>query len=213
VIRRLLNQVAACTETGRLRRAGWLDARTLQHLADLTARWLEGDIPVEPGYCGRPAGETTELVPTLAALNRAGFLTWSSQPAFAGTGYDGAWWEQRAAVQGFAGDEITAEIVNRTWDADLVAIVQRVRNPRTEGTDDHIVPVSRRLTETTCSFGAHLSAVDLFGTDVYGLVHPNAVFDVAHAWQVTVLDPAWGRNNRLWPMLDTVALWPLEARQ
>jgi hypothetical protein len=223
MIRRLANKAAAHTRTGRLRSAGWLDARTLQDLADLTARWLEGDIPVQPGYCGRPDGETAELVSTLAAVNRAGFLTWDSQPGYAGLGYDGVWWEQRAAVQGFAGADIAAEIANRAWAANLVAILDVVRNPATESTYDHTVPVSRRLQETTCSYGAHLSTADLLGTDLYGELHPDAVFAVARAWQVTILDPMWGRNDRLWPMLDAcgsgspkpagpVSLWPLGAR-
>ena len=35
----------------------------------------------------------------------------------------------------------------------------------------------------------------------YGICHPSAVTALCGAWQVTVLDPQWGRNDRLWPVL------------
>ncbi|MDQ3275031.1 MAG: hypothetical protein M3Q39_08390 [Actinomycetota bacterium] len=82
----------------------WYRARSLADLGELTARWLEGGIGSRPGYqprCG-PDVETRRLIPTLAALNRGGYLTNSSQPGEAPTvGYDGRLWSQRAAVSGF----------------------------------------------------------------------------------------------------------------
>jgi hypothetical protein len=65
----------------------------LADLGELTAQWLEGTIAsvptVWPG-CG-PDEEATELIPVLAARNRAGYVTTVSRagegPA---PGYDGA---------------------------------------------------------------------------------------------------------------------------
>ncbi len=87
-------------------RGAWQAARTLADLGELTARWLEGSIGSEPGYCGRPAEETEDLVPVLAKLNRAGFVTSGSQPGLIEPGARGTLAEQRAAVDGFAGPEL-----------------------------------------------------------------------------------------------------------
>jgi hypothetical protein len=53
----------------------WRTARTLADLGKLTARWLEGEITTTPSHLGPPDSETTDLIPTLAAANRAGFVT------------------------------------------------------------------------------------------------------------------------------------------
>lgn len=94
----------------------WRSATTLAELGELTARWLEGDIRSRPGYqprCG-PDPETTEtpgLVDVLAAANRAGYLTIGSQPGEPPTeGWDGQLWEQRAAVDGFAHDDMARRL-------------------------------------------------------------------------------------------------------
>lgn len=37
---------------------------------------------------------------------------------------------------------------------------------------------------------------------LYGdLCHPAAVKAIKDAWQVTVIDPQWGRDDTLWPLL------------
>ena len=96
-------------------RQAWEAARTLADLGELTAQWLEGAIASQPAYtpgCG-PDPETAPLIPVLACCNRAGYVTNGSQPGEAGTGYDGAWWEQRAAVEGFA----SPAVAERIWEA------------------------------------------------------------------------------------------------
>ncbi|ASR39866.1 hypothetical protein BAY61_31770 (plasmid) [Prauserella marina] len=61
----------------------WYAARSLTDLGQLTAAWLEGELESQPGYVpgNGPDEETNELVPILAAVNRAGYLTMCSQPA------------------------------------------------------------------------------------------------------------------------------------
>jgi hypothetical protein len=74
--------------------ARWRAARTLADLGELTAQWLEGKIAsiptVMPG-CG-PGEESAELIPVLAACNRAGYVTTTSQPGEEPTA------EQRSAL-------------------------------------------------------------------------------------------------------------------
>ena len=35
----------------------------------------------------------------------------------------------------------------------------------------------------------------------YGICHPDAVDALCAAWQVTLIDPEWGRRDALWDML------------
>ena len=96
-------------------RRAWEAARTLADLGELTAQWLEGTIASQPAYtpgCG-PDPETAPLIPVLACCNRAGYVTNCSQPGETGTGFDGAAWEQRAAVEGFA----SPAVAGRIWEA------------------------------------------------------------------------------------------------
>src|SRR6266536_3121043 len=58
----------------------WMSATSLAELGELTALWLEGEIGQAPTNLGPPAGETAELIPVLAAVNRAGLVTDCSQP-------------------------------------------------------------------------------------------------------------------------------------
>jgi len=203
---------------GRLRRAmaaisgtddgqDWASARTLRDLGQFTALWLEGDLATVPGYSGRPAAETAPLVPVLAALNRAGYLTSGSQPGTAGRGADGAWWEQRAAVEGFAGPRAARMLTTAARAADLIVITHDpARLPRRRIRYRLAVPVTRRDGQPVTTFGAHWSRRHLRDPWTgYGACHRHAVDEVCRAWQLTVIDPQWGRPGRLWRVLhDTV---------
>lgn len=82
----------------------WRQAVLLGDLGHLTARWFEGELAFHPGGYDVPADETLHLVPVLAGLSRAGFLTEASQPGLIETD-DSVEWCQRAAVQGFVDNE------------------------------------------------------------------------------------------------------------
>ena len=93
----------------------WAEARSLADLGELTAMWLEGDLPEHPQCFGGPNDETTPLIPTLAAANRSAFVTITSQPGDAPSpGYDGAIWAQMPGVMGLADpgtlDRLTAGV-------------------------------------------------------------------------------------------------------
>jgi hypothetical protein len=182
--------------------AAWQSARTLADLGQLTARWLQGDLATVPGYCGPPAYETLGLVSALAGLNRAGYVTCSSQPGTAGRGY-GSWWEQRAAVEGLASAELAAQITAAARRAGLLVVARDpARLPRWRVRHDGEVAVTRCDGEPCTWFGAHVPRRDLRdGWVGYGVCHPAAVAAVCGAWQVTVADPQWGRPGLLWPVL------------
>ncbi|MFB9476879.1 DUF6919 domain-containing protein [Nonomuraea salmonea] len=193
----------------------WQTATTLHDLGELTARWLEG-AGGHPGYDGRPDEETLPIAGHLAAANRSGYVTYSSQPEFHGPGYDGATWWQRAAVEGLtdqAGLDRLRRAAARHPRLHIVAqTAARVRTSYKEA-----VPVSARedggprgmlgqprLEETTCAFGARLPVRELvlmFG----GQVSPALRRVLRGAVQVTIADRYWGLESPLWGALDEFA--------
>jgi hypothetical protein len=197
------------TRMSRADRRAWKSARTLADLGELTARWLEGAIASQPGYCGpSDLDDPDRLVPLFAALCRAGYMTTQSQAAHDGPGYDGVHWEQRAAVEGFASPEIAARIIAAAERNGLHVIARDPQTlPRWRNRSRDAVPVTTRNGATISGFGMHLSRRflrdDLTG---YGMCHPDAVGALCNAWQVTVIDPEWGRADVLWCVLSGAVL-------
>ena len=196
-------------------RRAWKQARTLAELGELTARWLEGDIASQPGYepnCG-PDPETTELIPSLARLNRAGYVTDCSQPGLPPTeGYDGRLWSQRAAVSGFADNVTLAQIraaVERT--GQLVLITHRAPSrwsgcwlPWRLPDTGMAVTAAGRGHRVHTEFGARMSLSALEGC--FADLGREGFATVRDAHQVTVIDPVWGRDEYLWSALGAVAV-------
>lgn len=178
----------------------WASAQTLRELGALTARWLEGDITSQPGYaanCG-PDPETAELIPVLATLNRAGYVTDVSQT---GRGpevdYDGSTWRQRAGVGGYADLELANYLTAVTAGAGLLVL-------RYEGASrwraGHItIDVTQCEWQPTCVFGRRQSRRDLRSRyrECDGAVRDA----VCAAVQLTIVDPKWGPNDLLWSTL------------
>lgn len=184
----------------------WKSVRSLADLGELTARWLEGDVPEVPSYGGPPDDETLPLVPVLAALNRAGYVTTCSQPGEAGSGYEGALWEQRAAVEGLATPSMVLPIIIAAASAGLMVIAHDpARLPRRRVRWDRAVPVTIRDGEPYTWFGAQVPRRDPRDRATgYGACHPAAVTAICPAWQITVIDPEWGRGALLWETLASI---------
>jgi Domain of unknown function (DUF6919) len=191
-------------------RSTWKKARTLDDLGRLSARWLEGEFDECPSYGGPPDPETTGLIPTLAAVNRAGFLTDQSQPGRGErTSWDGLPYWQRAAVQGYVANGALAR-----W---LCSIAENAGE--LPGFDVGTLWVSmqratRRRWDWKSAWPVTLGADGVHTS--FGYVMPRrhlrwqfgswcskpAIDAVCGAWQVTIVDPVWGRNDVLWPALD-----------
>lgn len=178
----------------------WQYARTLADLGTLTADWLEGGNSFLPAYLPgqdgkiRPADETASLISHLVRANRNGFVTTSSQPGVALA--DGC--GQRASVNGFCTEDTAERIQDACLGTDLIAIATPPawENPTR-------IAVSIRDAKPCTWAGAVASVVDI-GV-YYGEDCPRAVASLFLAWQVTILDPAWGRAGLLWERLD--AAW------
>jgi hypothetical protein len=179
--------------------ARWAAARTLADLGELTALFLEGEISETPSHCGPPDSETAGLIPVLAACNRAGFVTHMSQPGIPADANGSA---QRADVSGFADDETFAALMAAIASADL--IVTAARAPREEHNLGPFVTITLDYGEECTWDGGAESRSEL--EYHYGPVcHPDAVDALCDAWQVTLIDPEWGRNDQIWPLLEAFA--------
>jgi hypothetical protein len=175
----------------------WTATQTLPDIANLMARWLEGDLATRPGYTGSPDEETAPYIPTLTAANRAGFLTDQSQPGYDGIGFDRLRWQQRAAVSGLTVDENLLTRIRRAGEA--AGLLVLISHPR-------LLPQGRGATCTlrggrpyTC-FGEYMPPRML--RHLWSGIGHQALGQVADAWQVCLIDPDIGRNDRLWPLLD-----------
>ncbi|MFF4403628.1 DUF6919 domain-containing protein [Streptomyces sp. NPDC001404] len=179
-------------------RRRWESARTLSDLGELMALWLEGSLGSRPGYAARfgPDEETAGLVPVLAACCRAGFVTEQSQPGEDDVAFDGRPWVQRAAVSGFVADKDLLQHVRAAAERAGLQVITETAQGRRKS-----VVVTQWAGRDHTSFGepmppSHLRY--LFGAEC----HRQAVGALVAAWQVTVIDPVWGRNSVLWPTLS-----------
>ncbi|WP_370153306.1 hypothetical protein [Streptacidiphilus sp. EB129] len=173
----------------------WRSAATVQDLADLMARWLEGDIGSQPGYqprCG-PDPETADLIETLAACNRAGYLTIGSQPGLITDDV-----RQRAGVEGFTTDVRLMCRMSRLAESAGLLTALHVNGKSFETADGYIVTLDQGRPFTT--FGRPLDHGDL--ALILRGCHPAAVDAVTGAYQFAVVDPEYGRSDRLQALLD-----------
>ena len=182
-------------------RAAWQSARTLADLGELTAQWLEGQISSVPGYYGAPDDETVPLVPVLARLNRAGFVTDCSQPGEIDGEYD---CDQRAAVQGYASRSLAQALGEAADAAHLIAILCPPGSvPRWRYRYDSAVTVTQVNGRHFTGFGVRIPRRHIRDPHLgHGICSREAVDALCGAWQVTVIDPEWGRNDVLWHALD-----------
>ncbi|MGH3827683.1 MAG: DUF6919 domain-containing protein, partial [Pseudonocardiaceae bacterium] len=193
----------------RAERRAWASAVTLSDAGELTARWAEGTFLYHPGgYDEGPDEETAPIAPALVVLNRAGFVTTQSSPGHAPfESYDGTWFSQRASVEGLA-DPVTADRIETAalaagltvvrngkaglWTRRKTAVIDTVRYGSPETIAD----------ESDASFykgaGVHLSRRSLGLSFNYGQYATPALLN---AEQITIVDPEWGRGDRLWSTL------------
>lgn len=183
-------------------RRRWNTARTFADLGELMAQWLEGEIASRPGYAARygPDEETGHLVPTLAALCRAGYVTTCSQPGFAGTGANGLWWEQRAAVElAVPGDPA---LLHRLLGAARAAgMLVRVNDYRQGGVQDEPVIVTTCDGEPITAFGGRISRADM--ANQWPGLDRSLHHQATHSTYVSIVAPEYGpAGERLWVALD-----------
>lgn len=177
----------------------WKKAASVADLGHAMADWLEGRIPTWPGYMDTTtADETRHLIPTLLACNRAGYVTTCSQPGEKPTrGYDGRMWRQRAAVEGWITDiKLYSRICSAAAQAGITVITLRPGERSGPGmicTEADGKPVT--------GFGWSPGHRRLIAS-VWPGIGRHATRELRTATLLTLVDPQWGRDTVLWPMLD-----------
>lgn len=177
----------------------WTTAATIADLGAAMADWIDGRLSARPGYFGPDVDEeTTALVPTLTALCRAGYVTTCSQPGDSGRAHDGRPYRQRAGVEGIIAADHPA--LSRLLDLKHRGLMVFAHGPR------HAVGRldGERVTEwggrPYTWFGRRLSPRELRtewdGISAQALGHVSTT-----GVQLTVIDPAWGNQTRLWSAL------------
>ncbi|WP_406490568.1 hypothetical protein OHB06_00835 [Streptomyces sp. NBC_01604] len=197
---RLAGWLDACRRRRAEARA-WYQAGTLEELAALTARWLRGQMLWTPnGHVGGPDPETLPLVDVLADLNLAGILTETSQPGELAVLHRRPW-RQRAYVTVFvAHPEVAQTLAAQAAKAGLVVRAYRPGRSVDENGERDAVDVT-----TWEGHGVMTGMGDRISPRAVRRIFPGcgrqAVREVATAWQVTLIDPQWGRDTVLWPFL------------
>lgn len=171
-------------------RSSWKRARDFDELCELGARFVEGRERCFPGW-GAPRldAESGPLVPVLAALNRAGFLTLASQPGTP-AGVDGC--EQRAFASGFC-RAADAPALRR-----LGARGFRRGDPSRAG-----VAVSRKRGRARVLAGHNAFEEEL--ALFRGVLGAQALAELERGAYWSIWDPVWGREEWLWRRLARVS--------
>lgn len=182
----------------------WRNARTLADLGERTAQWLEGRIGSQPGYEPGygPDEETRDLVPVLARINRAGYVTTASQPGHGPLVEDGVGvWQQRAAVEGWVRHPWAVDdLLERARPADLVVMVRTVYPRRFARVGWDAVEVTLLDDEPVTSFGRQMRAHEV--RSHYGECGAEAIREVLDAHLVTLAARRYGPDQTLWRVLD-----------
>jgi hypothetical protein len=156
----------------------WESARSAADLGALVCGWLEGSPQQTPSHCGPPCRETVPLIPVLKAVNRAGFVTETSQQA-------GASWG--AYCFGFAADPVL----------DRLAAAFR-------GTGVHVA-TCRGSTHHHYVFRDLDGCPGEDAREFWSDASPGAAGTIRDSWYVMLADSDDGRTDRLWPALERFA--------
>lgn len=172
----------------------WRDARTIADLGQVMARWLTGEVRGWSGHGDGVDPETQHLLPTLVALNRAGVITTNSQPGTEGRGYDGAWWRQKAYLSVIVDDRspLLGQLI-RTVEAAGVTVLRGNRHPR-------LTALTDRDGETTMGLYGNIPR-DHLAREWSCLSRQGLQELRRHGSVLHMVDPVWGRDDRLWPAL------------
>ena len=208
--RRLADEGAATAGEMNNERGQWLDACTLDELGELMAWWLEGSLRTRPGYYGSTDLDTPELTTLCAESCRAGFVTTDSQRAVLRVNEDGAAVRSRAMISGFC-DNNTAARIHAAARETGVSVLALRGDP---GMASSVV-VTEVNGEPYYLAGGYPGYDDLIAgwadvwhrKDAPGLrpgINRRAFRAIRSAWYVSIVDPEWGRNDRLTATLARV---------
>lgn len=167
----------------------WQAARSLDEMAELTARYIEGNSSYFPGFAASTIDrETLVLVDDLVKLNRSGYMTVMSQPGNASAAR-----KQRAFVAGFAPKELAHKIARLALYSDLLVLVVPSQNAITLKTPvivDENRPRGWMGVPSSRDFAVYETVIS-----------DHAKRELQESWSVSLIDLQWGRAKHLWELL------------
>lgn len=176
----------------------WLEATSLHDLGELMAQWVEGKHEFCPTNGGLPDSETTSIASYLTVANRHGFLTTFSQPAVELDDYGSA---QRAAVDGFAREELAKHLYTLGLCTELLVLIYR---PGEAGGYQIPITLEEFRPFTWCGPSWGYEELEEFERTC----GPLAVAELMIAWKVVLIDLQCGREDYLWSNLEKAILDP-----
>ena len=165
----------------------WSACTTVGEFGLAGSLYLRGLIGSQPAY--QPSTsvdeETSAVIDVLSAANQAGFFTDGSQPAvFEDYPLENAW------VTGFADAATMADLNDMLIGSGLHFRIRRT--------------CSRRDFHSNARIGwGIMSASDV--KSLFDVCSPAGVEALVDAYQIVILDPEPGRDDRLWPLLEQFA--------
>ncbi|MEC8511019.1 MAG: hypothetical protein VX015_02660 [Planctomycetota bacterium] len=179
-------------------RIAWRAARSFDDLLGLTADFLEGRRGFFPGWGGATTDEESDsLLPALRGAIGAGLMPVASQPGKPfGPGHDGLTWGGRAFVGGLALTDAGARrLTDAALEAGLLVLVEEAAS------DADWAPLVAGLRDGTpylvLGSGARSQELEIFAEHVAPSLQ-GALAERPFLW---IVDPAWGRRDRLSDLL------------
>lgn len=175
-------------------RIAWRAAGSLDDLLGLTADFLEGRRGFFPGWGGASTDEESDsLLPALRGALDHGLMTVASQPgAPFGPGHDGLTWGGRAFVGGFALDDAGPR---RLADAALGAGLRVLAEEPAAVADwaPFVAGLRDGVPYLVLGPGARSQELEIFEEHL----SPALSAELASRPLLWIVDPAWGRRDRL----------------
>lgn len=185
---------------GPLPRDAWRSASSFADLVGLARRFLAGEPIGFPGWMAAETDEETDaLLPALQAACECGFLPVASQPgAPFGPGHDGLSWVGRAFIGGFQATHHVDGLAKRADEAGLWLLGSHGCG----GHDSHDAerdraPLPAGLRDGTPYLLLGADAGDAELEIFREAVSPQAVEDLAETTFLWIVDPVWGRRDRI----------------
>jgi hypothetical protein len=172
----------------------WQQAKSLQDIGELTARWLEGKLSYYPLYGGDIDPEAVPLRRVLAKFNRNGFITEFSQP---GEPMDEEGFAQRACVSGYADEAIAKKIACLSLYTELLVFIFEPG-----GNGGYQIPITVVEHQPGTWNGLYWDDENL--EQLARDCSREALQSLGKAWFVFVLDLKWGRKAYLWKLVSKV---------
>lgn len=176
----------------------WKAANSFRDLCNLGARFIEGEAVGFPGWLpGELDEESDAQAPLLARAQRAGFLTLASQPGIPPCeAADGRIEQRRAFVFGFAEPPLAERLIRACQSAKLWTA-----NHASEASGGETLTVATRGEQEFLCVGDGQGPTELELFE--GALGPGPALEALRASRYLVLaDPAWGRDDLLWPTLE-----------